>query len=147
MPYSQTLSATGGTPGFTWSVIAGNLPGGVGLNSSSGVLSGTPSATGLFNFTVRAIDSASVSTNKAFALTIATLVQPTITSTANVANQIRFSFATTAGQSYGVEYRDAFTNTNLWTALTNFGVQATAGTLSATNAISGSKQFYRIRTP
>ena len=29
MPYSQTLVATGGTPGYTWSVVAGSLPGGL----------------------------------------------------------------------------------------------------------------------
>lgn len=147
MPYSQTLMATGGTPSYAWSVVSGALPGGLNLNASSGVLAGTPNAAGAFSFTVRATDSASVTTNKAFALSISALAQPTITGLAKVGNAVRFSFATTAGQSYGVEYRDAFTNTNLWTALTNFGVQATAGTLSATNAISGSKQFYRIRTP
>ena len=44
IPYSQTLAASGGTPGFTWSVVTGPLPGGLSL-TSAGVLSGTPTAT------------------------------------------------------------------------------------------------------
>ena len=54
--YSQTLTATGGTP-ITWSVSAGTLPGGLTLNAESGIISGTPAAAETFNFTVRATNS------------------------------------------------------------------------------------------
>lgn len=47
--YSQTLAESGGTGPFTWSVMAGELPAGLTL-SSGGVLSGTPTAVGTFNF-------------------------------------------------------------------------------------------------
>src|ERR1700692_2710418 len=50
--YSTTLAATGGTAPFTWSVNAGELPGGLTL-SSVGLLSGTPTVTGTFSFTVK----------------------------------------------------------------------------------------------
>ena len=40
-PYSASLSATSGTPPYTWSVTAGSLPTGVAL-SAPGALSGTP---------------------------------------------------------------------------------------------------------
>lgn len=56
-PYSQTLQASGGIPPYTWSVGAGSLPAGVSL-SSAGVLDGTPSVTGVFNFDAQVIDSA-----------------------------------------------------------------------------------------
>jgi LPXTG-motif cell wall-anchored protein len=49
--YSQTLAATGGTP-ITWTTD-GPLPGGLSL-SAAGVISGTPTATGTFKFTVKA---------------------------------------------------------------------------------------------
>lgn len=54
--YSQTVTASGGTAGYTYTISAGALPAGISL-SSGGVLSGTPTAGGTFNFTVRATDS------------------------------------------------------------------------------------------
>ena len=55
-PYAVTLSATGGTGAYTWSVAAGGLPGGVSLGTSSGLIAGTPSQSGTSTFTVRAQD-------------------------------------------------------------------------------------------
>jgi hypothetical protein len=69
VPYSVTLAATGGTPGYTWSVADGSVPAGLTLGSS-GVLSGTPTAAATFNFTVRVVDAAQISAIKVFALTI-----------------------------------------------------------------------------
>jgi len=54
VPYSQTLQATGGTGSYTWSITSGNLPSGLSLNSSTGVISGKPTGIGTFNFTVQA---------------------------------------------------------------------------------------------
>jgi hypothetical protein len=42
LPYSQTLTATGGTGPHTWRVIAGRLPSWATLDPTTGVLSGTP---------------------------------------------------------------------------------------------------------
>src|ERR1700687_3930270 len=55
---STTLAASGGTAPFTWVVTTGSLPAGLAL-SSGGVISGTPSASGTFPFTVTVTDSAS----------------------------------------------------------------------------------------
>ena len=51
--YNQLLSANGSAP-ITWSVESGNLPDGLTLNSANGTISGTPSKTGDFKFTVKA---------------------------------------------------------------------------------------------
>jgi len=56
--YSQTVQATGGTLPYTWTKVAGTLPNGLTLNASTGVISGTPSKKGTFNFTVRCTDAA-----------------------------------------------------------------------------------------
>ena len=69
--YSQMLSITGGATPYVWSVIGGNLPGGISLNTSSGVLSGTPTAATGSSFTVEVVDKNKASTTKTFSLTIA----------------------------------------------------------------------------
>jgi hypothetical protein len=51
--YSQTFTQTGGSGVSTWDLSAGALPNGLAL-SPAGVLSGIPTASGNFNFTVRA---------------------------------------------------------------------------------------------
>ena len=55
--YSQTVSATGGTTPYTWSVSAGSLPSPMAINSSTGVISGTPSAAGTSSFTIEVSDA------------------------------------------------------------------------------------------
>jgi hypothetical protein len=56
--YQAQLQVTGGTPPYTFAIVSGNLPAGLNLNSSTGAISGTPSAIGLSNVTVEATDSA-----------------------------------------------------------------------------------------
>jgi len=66
---SQTLTATGGTAPYTFTLMGGSLPPGLGL-SSSGVLSGTPATAGSYTFTVQVKDSAGASTVQTFTLTV-----------------------------------------------------------------------------
>ena len=72
-----SLQAVGGTPPYTWSVTSG-LPTGMTL-SSSGVLSGTPTATGIFSLLVSVTDSAAI-TPVAATYTV-TVTAPTVTVT------------------------------------------------------------------
>jgi hypothetical protein len=55
--YSQTLTAGGGGGGaYTFAITGGTLPVGLTLNSSTGVLSGKPTASGTFSLTLSATD-------------------------------------------------------------------------------------------
>lgn len=55
--YTATLSATGGTSPYTWSITSGSLPAGLTLGSTTGVISGTPTAAGSSSFTIQVVDS------------------------------------------------------------------------------------------
>ena len=68
--YSQTLTATGGSGTYAWALTAGTLPGGLTLNTASGVISGTPTASGTSHFEIKATDSLHMPASKEFALTI-----------------------------------------------------------------------------
>jgi hypothetical protein len=67
--YSQTLIASGGTAPYTYAVTAGALPAGLTL-SSVGVISGTPTAAGSFNFTVTVTDSSGSKVAAFYTLTV-----------------------------------------------------------------------------
>ena len=59
-PYSQQVTASGGTGGFTWTIDSGELPPGLSLSPAgtpSALISGTPTALGTFGFTVKVTDS------------------------------------------------------------------------------------------
>ncbi|HEY6943493.1 MAG TPA: putative Ig domain-containing protein [Candidatus Acidoferrum sp.] len=58
IPYSFTFKSNGGITPINWKLASGQLPAGLTLNSN-GTLSGTPTATGSFTFTVQAGDAGS----------------------------------------------------------------------------------------
>ncbi len=69
VPYSATLTATGGTTPYTWSLASGSLPSGLTLNTNNGAISGTPTVLGNFGFTARVRDNVGAS-NTSVALNI-----------------------------------------------------------------------------
>ncbi len=73
--YSQTITASGGTAPYTFRVASGMLPAWLKL-SSSGVLSGTPTAGGTATFTITAADSSTgtgpYTTAQSYTLTVNT---------------------------------------------------------------------------
>jgi hypothetical protein len=68
--YSATLAASGGSGGYTWSVLSGSLPAGLALNASTGAISGMPTGTGVSSFTVQVKDSSNNTATKALSITV-----------------------------------------------------------------------------
>jgi hypothetical protein len=56
--YSSAIASSGGVPPLTWSVPPGTLPPGLELNTSSGLISGTPTTAGVYKFFPTVTDSA-----------------------------------------------------------------------------------------
>ena len=70
IPYSATLDATGGTGTLAWTLKPLNyLPPGLTL-AANGVLSGTPIATGQYNFTLTVADGSSQNVARSFNVSI-----------------------------------------------------------------------------
>lgn len=55
--YSETISAQGSAPPFTFAVSSGALPTGCTLNTSTGVISGTPTVAATYSFVISATDA------------------------------------------------------------------------------------------
>ena len=70
--YNQTVSASGGTGPYTFSVASGSLPAGLTLNTSTGAITGTPTGSGTSNFTIAAADSVGNVGSRAYSVPIGT---------------------------------------------------------------------------
>jgi hypothetical protein len=134
--YTDTLTATGGTTPYTWSVNAGSLPPGITL-TSAGVLAGTPATAGSFTFTVNVIDA-----NNGIATTSITLV---------VAGVLTLGFPAPPAGTVGTAYTDSLTATGGTTPYTwsvssgtlpaGITLSASAGVLAGTPTTAGASAF------
>ncbi len=72
--YNATITAQNGTGPYTWSLASGTLPSGLTLNTAAtGLttsLSGTPTAAGVFTFTVQVSDSAAGTDTQLYNVTV-----------------------------------------------------------------------------
>ena len=69
-PYSQTLTATGGSLPYTWSSTPSAPATGLTLDAATGQIRGTPSQSGTFNFTARVSDGSGATQTKALSLVV-----------------------------------------------------------------------------
>jgi sugar lactone lactonase YvrE len=139
--YSATLTASGGTAPYTF-VPSGTLPAGITL-TTAGVLAGTPTASGTFNFTVTATDSSSnpLMGTVMYTLTVnpAAVIAPTITITPATLT------AATAGTAYSATLTaSGGTSPYMYTISTGAlpaGITLTGGVLAGTPTATGTFNF------
>ena len=61
-PYSTTLDVRGGVPPYTWTPVNGTLPAGLTLDTTNGIINGTPTTPATTTFTLRVKDQYSPTT-------------------------------------------------------------------------------------
>ena len=130
--YSQTVAASGGVGPYSYAVTAGALPGGLSL-STGGVISGTATQVGTFNFAVTATDNFGQTGTRAYSVTVAA---PTLSMTPAPG---------TLNAPYGQAYSQTFTasgGSNTFSyALTGTlpaGMSFSGNTVSGTPTVPGS---------
>jgi hypothetical protein len=139
--YSTTLSATGGTTPYSWSLAAGAFPSGVSI-SSTGTISGTPTASGSFTFVAEVTDSGSPAqtAQKTYSLSVsATTTSPVSISTASLAaGKVGTAYAATLSAAGGTTpYKWSITSGSLNAGLT----LSSAGSISGTPTAAGTASF------
>lgn len=80
--YRQHLAATGGLRDYSWSVSAGTLPAGLELEPFTGLISGSATIVGEFNFTIQVTDANNVTSTKDLSIGVYDPVSITTTSLA-----------------------------------------------------------------
>ena len=129
--YNTTVTATGGVTPYMWSAPA--LPTGLSINSTTGLISGTPTVSGTFPVTVTVIDSGTntQTAQQNYNLTINPLL--TITTASLPAGTIQHAYSTTVAASGGV-------TPYTWSAPglpTGLSINSTTGVISGTPTVSG----------
>ncbi|HMV47227.1 MAG TPA: M12 family metallo-peptidase [Blastocatellia bacterium] len=170
-PYNQQLAGNGGASPYSFALSGGSLPTNVTL-SSGGLLSGTPTVMGTFNFAVQITDANTCSSTQNFSLTINPPCGTITVNPATLANGFvgtaynqtltgsggatPYTFAVSSGSLPGgliVSSGGALTGTPTAAGTFTFTVRATdvntcTGTRSYTVIISGNGlQFYPLPQP
>jgi len=68
--YKTRLEACLGAEPYTWAIMSGGLPDGLGLETDTGTISGTPTRAGVFDFTVIVTDAAHITATAELSITI-----------------------------------------------------------------------------
>ena len=140
--YSTTLSASGGTAPLSWSITAGSPPTGLAL-AANGTISGTPTAAGTFNFTVKCTDSTSPTpqtSTKALSITIGAALSVTTASLASGIAGAAYSMSlAAAGGTPGYSW-------GLASGLLPPGLSLSGSTISGTPSTAGTFNFTVLAT-
>jgi titin len=145
LAYSQTqLEASGGAPPYAWAT-SGQLPPGLAL-SDSGLLTGTPTSAGTFEWNAIVTDTAGNTASRALATTIAPQPVPAAPTALRVTgatkNLVRLAWTdnSTNETGFGIE---------ISTDGANFSVNGTVGagvtTFNSTGLRSARTYYFRVR--
>jgi hypothetical protein len=137
--YSSSLKASGGTAPYTWSITSDSLPSGLSLATTTGIVSGTPTATGVFTFTVAVTDAESPAQSTSGKISLSVMAAPlTITSTLPSGTDGTAYSAPLKVSGGTPAYTWSITSGSLPAGLS---LSATTGVISGTPTVSGTSSF------
>lgn len=128
--YSQNLISTGGNAPITWALSGGTtLPPELGI-TTAGLISGTPTTIGTYNFTVSATDSTPATVTQALSIKVVAPSDLKITTTSLPAGNIDTAYSATLAASLG---QPPYT----WSLAAGSGALPSGFTINAAGVISG----------
>jgi hypothetical protein len=142
--YSNAVAATGGTTPYTWSISPASapLPAGLTISPTTGLISGTPTATGTTNFTVTVTDGGTPAQTKSVTLSLVVAGQSAgaLTISASLpAGTVNTAYSSPMSATGGTPaYTWSITSGSLPAGLT---LAATTGIISGTPTTSGTSNF------
>ncbi|RKY15332.1 MAG: hypothetical protein DRP82_01990, partial [Planctomycetota bacterium] len=125
--YSATLTATGGTGSYSWSIVSGSLPPFVNFDSSgliSGDIASIASANSPYNFTVEVTDGQQT-IQADLSITVYAQLQITTTSLSGAKEWVAYSCTVTASGGNSANYNWSINGQPSW-----LSIDATTGELS-----------------
>jgi subtilisin-like proprotein convertase family protein len=136
--YDQTVSGNGGAVPYTFAVTNGTLPSGLTLNTSTGQISGTPTAAGTFNFDITATDANGCSGVQSYSITMTCPVITVLPATLPGGTTGVLYDQTVSGSGGTAPYTFAVTNGSLPNGLT---LNSTTGQITGTPSVTGTFNF------
>jgi hypothetical protein len=137
--YSATLTSFGGNAPAVWALLSGSLPPGLSLDPATGIISGTPTASGSFSFSLSLTDSSAPTPTIAVrALTITIAVPLVITTTSLNDGVVGIAYSQTLSATGGNStYTWSLASGTLPAGLTI----SPAGVISGTPTTAGNSSF------
>ena len=134
-PYSATLTATGATTPYSWSLTSGTLPAGLTLNPATGAIAGTPTVAASTPLTFKVTDSSSPAASQSVNLTLTISSAALVITTSSLTNgHVGSAYSTTLAAIGGTTpYTWSLTSGTLPAGLT---LNATSGAITGTPTIS-----------
>ena len=129
LTYTTSLNFFGGNAPAIWALVSGALPPGLALDGPTGIISGTPTAPGLFSFSVSLTDTSAPTPSVAFRNLSITIAQPLLITTTSLADGV-------VGASYTQTLSATGGDANYSWSLSS-GSLPTGLTLSSSGVISG----------
>jgi len=140
--YTGSAAATGGAGTLTYSLASGALPGGLSLSTTSGAVTGTPTAGGTFNFSVKAADAFGDSAASGYQIVVSYPTLSITSATTLPAGYAGTAYSQTLAATGGSGTGYTWTVTSGSSALTAVGLSlSSGGVVAGTTPVAGSATF------